>query len=493
MVRVSVIVPAYNVERELEPTVASLLAQTLPAKQLEVIIVDDGSTDGTGAVADRLAARYADVQVVHQQNRGVSAARSAGIAAASGTYLAFVDAGDMLLPGTLQPAADLLADHGDEIDLVCYPMLVVKNGHQKPHVREEVLTHTGIYDLTKFGSAFAQVTNVNVLVRNTADLPRFREDLQVHEDLVFNLEVLLRRQKMGFSKAGGYVYIREEDSAGRTKMAPEFQFEQNTGFWEELFGRYVDAGVQVPLYLQASYMSELVWKIKADLLFPRHLSVREEEAGRARLEHLLDHVDDDVIWCAPRSDEYLRHFFYSLKHGTRTHASIDEQGFALWDDDKLLLCRHYVNVCLDPHFKGVADGIVGTLESVAFSHLPPWDDSQLSEPVSCTCVLADGTRKALTVHPIVSLPSDERSQRGVVGNECIANFYQFELPLRPSQLAGITFEVSINDVPFPVQVQVLPKEHGAAWKQLRDTKRRVGHWANRSHYHRSFKLPNESR
>ncbi|MDY6049917.1 MAG: glycosyltransferase family 2 protein [Corynebacterium sp.] len=88
-----VIVPAYNVEEYLEGCVKSILAADYPS--LKVTIVDDGSGDGTGQVADDLGSRYPEkVEVIHQENGGLSAARNTGIRATSNPYIAFVDADD---------------------------------------------------------------------------------------------------------------------------------------------------------------------------------------------------------------------------------------------------------------------------------------------------------------------------------------------------------------------------------------------------------------
>lgn len=99
--KLSIIVPVYNVEAFLKKCVDSLLAQDLPADEYEIIIVDDGSTDGSGALADALAAECGNIRVIHQQNRGLSGARNAGIPASTGDYILFVDSDDFLEPNVL--------------------------------------------------------------------------------------------------------------------------------------------------------------------------------------------------------------------------------------------------------------------------------------------------------------------------------------------------------------------------------------------------------
>ena len=91
---VSVIVPAYNVAHYLDQCLESIVKQTYA--HLEVIVVDDGSTDDTGAIADRWAQRDPRLRVIHQPNAGPSAARNTGLNAMHGSYIAFIDSDDIV-------------------------------------------------------------------------------------------------------------------------------------------------------------------------------------------------------------------------------------------------------------------------------------------------------------------------------------------------------------------------------------------------------------
>ena len=105
--KLSIIVPIYNVATYLRKCVDSLLAQDI--SDYEIILVDDGSTDDSGAIADEIAAspksspegKDFSIKVIHQANAGLSAARNTGIAAAQGDYILFVDSDDYLQPNTL--------------------------------------------------------------------------------------------------------------------------------------------------------------------------------------------------------------------------------------------------------------------------------------------------------------------------------------------------------------------------------------------------------
>ncbi|GAA1710380.1 hypothetical protein GCM10009809_03400 [Isoptericola hypogeus] len=111
--RVSVVVPVYNAARFVEEAVRSVFDQTLPAEQVEIIAVDDGSTDDSPGVLRRLAQEHPRMQVLTQPNSGSAAApRNAGIRAATGTYLFFLDADDLLTPHALEN----LVDAADAVD-----------------------------------------------------------------------------------------------------------------------------------------------------------------------------------------------------------------------------------------------------------------------------------------------------------------------------------------------------------------------------------------
>ena len=93
---ISIIVPVYKAEKYLSRCVDSILGQTY--KDLEVILVDDGSPDGSGVLCDAYAAKDSRVRVIHKENGGVSTARNVGLDAAGGDYISFVDSDDYVDP-----------------------------------------------------------------------------------------------------------------------------------------------------------------------------------------------------------------------------------------------------------------------------------------------------------------------------------------------------------------------------------------------------------
>lgn len=107
----SIIIPAYNVVSYLDACLQSVVAQSLADNQYEIIVVDDGSTDGTSALADEWSNRLTNLVVLHQPNQGLSVARNNGIQCATGQYILFLDADDTLAPRSLQHPIQLAICH----------------------------------------------------------------------------------------------------------------------------------------------------------------------------------------------------------------------------------------------------------------------------------------------------------------------------------------------------------------------------------------------
>ena len=109
-VTVSVIIPAYNSERGVAKAVESLQKQTIDENALEIILVNDGSTDSTSAICHELAGKASNIVVIDKENGGVGSARNAGIEAARGKYIAFLDSDDTA-PGMVDQQTTIYGHH----------------------------------------------------------------------------------------------------------------------------------------------------------------------------------------------------------------------------------------------------------------------------------------------------------------------------------------------------------------------------------------------
>lgn len=128
MIRISVVIPVYNILNYLSDCIESILAQTYQPN--EVILVDDGSTDGSEVLCDRYSKEYESVFVIHQNNQGLSEARNTGIRTSKGEYIFFLDGDDYIQNNTFELFDKLIKDN-DNIDFIHGRMLEFVDGEKE--------------------------------------------------------------------------------------------------------------------------------------------------------------------------------------------------------------------------------------------------------------------------------------------------------------------------------------------------------------------------
>ena len=148
---ISFIVPVFNAKKTLQRCVSSILSQGLDEFACEILLVNDGSTDGSYEVCEELSEKHHCVRVISQRNAGLSAARNNGIQSARGDYLCFVDSDDSLIPGELVHLLDLCDGKNDLVRYWC--SLVYPGSHAKDDAGNgSVLFHgSGLDYLRRFG------------------------------------------------------------------------------------------------------------------------------------------------------------------------------------------------------------------------------------------------------------------------------------------------------------------------------------------------------
>ena len=197
--KLSIIVPVYNVEKYLEECVDSLLNQTL--QDLEIFLVDDGSTDRSGEIADRYAREYPDkVHTIHLNNGGQGRARNAALPMASGDYVGFVDSDDWIERDMYEKLLDRAEKTGADV-VVCDFLEHYADG------REQTLPACfQDHPLSAAGSSCNKIFRRSLI----GDL-RFPEGLW-YEDFYFSAVMLLRSKRTEFIPEPLYVYRRGQES-----------------------------------------------------------------------------------------------------------------------------------------------------------------------------------------------------------------------------------------------------------------------------------------
>ena len=219
---ISVIVPVYNGEKLLPKCMERLLGQTYEA--LEIILVDDGSRDGSGALCDGYAAGDPRVRVLHQENRGVSRARNAGLDAAGGEYVAFVDADDYVEWDYLERLHRNLVENGADMASCDYREVIRAEvqASRIPFVAEcRMITHKAAFfeDMVTAREAYWSTITAKLFRRELIGGTRFSAPFRYGEDHVFLFDLFSKAPKVHQDTYQGYYYVRNESSATLSRNA----------------------------------------------------------------------------------------------------------------------------------------------------------------------------------------------------------------------------------------------------------------------------------
>ena len=218
--KLSIIIPVYNKKRYLEALFDQILVQTFA--DFECLLIDDGSTDGSGAVCDEFAAKDPRFRVFHIPNGGVSHARNVGLDAARGEYITFIDSDDGIRPGYLE---NLVAC----MEKSCADLVI--SGHEKVDADGKLLSTVvpqtvGMLPFAALLPDFAQVQHqsgiygycvAKVFSRVGVQNIRFDEGLKLAEDFDFFLNLYEHVETVYLDDRTDYLYLQDaENSTGRT-------------------------------------------------------------------------------------------------------------------------------------------------------------------------------------------------------------------------------------------------------------------------------------
>lgn len=214
MDKLSIIVPAYNIEEYLPRCLESILAQTY--QTIEVIVVNDGSKDSTGVIIDAFAAKDSRVKSIHKENGGVTSARLQGIAEATGDWIAFVDGDDYMEPEMLERLLDNAHAHGADISHCGYRMVFPSrvDWYYNTGTLTKQPGRQGLYDLLE--SRFVEPALWNKLYRRKLfeglDV-WIDKSIRVNEDLLMNVFLFRKAEMAVHEDFCPYHYILRRGSA----------------------------------------------------------------------------------------------------------------------------------------------------------------------------------------------------------------------------------------------------------------------------------------
>lgn len=304
--KISIIIPVYNGEVYLEDCVKSILGQNF--QDFEILLVDDGSTDSTWNICRKLAAADSRIKPIHKQNGGVSSARNAGIEAASGAMLLFVDGDDELKENGLEALIEAQQRTGADIVAAWYDM-----GASIPYPEAGDVVWKGTQALQKSLEDHPLTYSVwaKLYTREIIGDTRFQEGIRVNEDSLFVFRLLCKQPR--FAGINRVVYFYRPNAASASHAA----------FSEKYFDIPKVADMKRQLVLRQYPQMEAAarnMKLKAELCLLNNLSSCPGKKYRAQEKALLCSLREEKAYyvSATRKDDILfflmtHHLYYPFK------------------------------------------------------------------------------------------------------------------------------------------------------------------------------------
>ena len=333
----SVVMAVYNVEPWIREAVDSLIAQDFGFEKIQLIMVDDGSTDGSGAICDEYAARYPEnVVVIHKENGGASSARNAGVRVATGRYLNFLDPDDLLDLQVLSSVHKFFAAHGDETDVVSIPIMLFEAREGEHWGNDKFKNGSRVIDLEKEWQFFQMSLASAFLKSEIAKKYCFQEDLvmAMAEDAKELIKIFLRTPRLGVVVDGYYWYRQRAGSQIRTSRKKPLAYIPYLRDFSQWAIQYSTTLVShVPKCVQFIVMYDLQWRVSSENLPIDILSAEDVDKYCELLKALLKCIDDDVVL----AQQYLfqEHKTWILEQNHKTRVQLIQ-----WENDALLVIEN---------------------------------------------------------------------------------------------------------------------------------------------------------
>lgn len=296
----SVVMAVYNVEPFLREAVDSLVAQDFGFEKIQLIMVDDGSTDSSGAICDEYAQLYPEnVMVIHKENGGVASARNEGLRYATGRYLNFMDSDDKFTQNAFREVHSFFQKNEEETDVVTIPLEFFDALHGRHWQNDKFRRGNRVLDLFWDYQASIMFVNASFFVHSVKDEIIFDPRLVCGEDAKVLLTILIHKMKLGVINTCKYMYRRR--SVGEASLIQTSK--KKYGWYFDYFTYLIDWAITyyqekfdyLPAFLQYELLCDLQWRFGQVYDMTEVLTQEGIEQYKARLFQTLENFDDKYI------------------------------------------------------------------------------------------------------------------------------------------------------------------------------------------------------
>ncbi|KAA8375840.1 CDP-glycerol glycerophosphotransferase family protein [Leuconostoc carnosum] len=287
--RFSIIMAVYNQEAFINAAINSVLTQTEESESIQLILINDGSTDRSGEIAYQFSEKYDNVFYLSQENKGVSAARNLGMSIAEGEFWNFMDPDDMIDDTMLEKVYSFLKPRKKLTDVAVVPLYFFGDQTGDHPLNTRFSSGTRLVDLTSAGQDMIALSLSTAFVSKEAFKNRkFNTTLKVSEDMLLLNTILLDKLTLGIVSDVEYWYRRINGYGALKKTASELTFEEtklrfsvDATLLENSLARYQ----AIPKFIQNTVIYDLSWQLKGSA-FQNDAVLKEEQKLIIRDQYL---------------------------------------------------------------------------------------------------------------------------------------------------------------------------------------------------------------
>lgn len=293
----TVVTPVYNVEKYLEETIESVIAQTIGFEEnIQMILVNDGSPDNSGEICQRYQEKYPNnILYLEKENGGVSSARNEAIPYIEGKYVNFLDSDDKWEEDALAIVYDFFEKNYKKIDVVG-ARIHFFDAVDAYHVLDYKFEKTKIvYLLTQYD--YVQLSAASTFIKAEAiGEHRFCTKLKYGEDARFINEIILEKCTLGVVREAEYLYRKRYDNSSalqNNQMSESYYVDSPKYFHQVLFEKSIERYGKIQEFIQYIVMYDLSWRIRRDV--GEFLDASQVKKYKEVIRNLLQNIEDRII------------------------------------------------------------------------------------------------------------------------------------------------------------------------------------------------------
>ena len=325
--KISVVMAVYNVAPFLNEAVDSLIDQDIGFENIQLILVDDGSRDGSAVICDQYAKRYPEnIIVLHKENGGVASARNAGLKYAVGKYLNFMDSDDRFLPNALGKMFCFFEAHQEQTDIVTLPIMFFDAQKGEHWQNGKFKKGSRVIDLQKEPQNALMFVNAALFSGKLRDSIQFDPTLPCGEDIKVIYTLLADKQTLGVVCGSFYMYRRRSigeasliDTA-HSKRSWYVEYFENLVDWVMEYYRQMFG--EVPCFVRYVFAQEMQWRIRdtarideLQALQKGVLTQKEYSQYYNRLAEVLRMINDAFLFDLPYVSPKNLFIMLKMKYG----------------------------------------------------------------------------------------------------------------------------------------------------------------------------------